>query len=324
MRRIGFTLIELLVVIAIIAILIALLVPAVQKVREAAARTQCANNLKQLGVAAVNYHDQFRRFPPGTNLTSSSGGAGPPAWTSPGPVVPGESFSLMEAILPYIEQATLYSRFNFNGANSHYTAGNCDSPGAPGAAAVPVFICPSDNGLPADHQAQYVSGGKTYYFGVTSYGGFAGIYSYYGFSEDGIFYINSQIRMTDITDGSSNTFLFGERYHVDPTYDKLASASSPIATCSGWAWANTFGGEDYLNGVGNNPINWVIPTSVTSDPSFTWRDARMTATGSGHTDGANFCFADGGIRFLVTSTPVVTLQALATRAGNEPITGLSE
>ena len=105
MKRKGFTLIELLVVIAIIAILIGLLLPAVQKVRGAAARMQCGNNLKQLGLAAFNYEGTYQRFPSGVNLPFTTTVAGGP---SAGPVIPGKYISLFEALLPYVEQDNLY------------------------------------------------------------------------------------------------------------------------------------------------------------------------------------------------------------------------
>jgi prepilin-type N-terminal cleavage/methylation domain-containing protein/prepilin-type processing-associated H-X9-DG protein len=318
-NRNGFTLIELLVVIAIIAILIGLLVPAVQKVREAASRAQCENNLKQIGLAAHNYHDQHKRFPPGTNLPVVYVGFGPPAFTSPAAVRPGQSFSVLEAILPFIEQGPVYNKLNFNSTNasgSQYTAGNCDSPTAPGATVISVYICPSEDNVPSGSQTTYVTGGKTYYFGFNSYGGCAGIRSFYGMTQDGIFYINSQVRVTDIKDGTSNTFLFGERYHKDPTYDTLVS---PINQRAGWAWANGLGGYDYLFGA-VRPINWVIPPSVTTDPGYLYQDDRMSVFGSGHTGGANFCFADGSVRFLSDSTDVATvLQPMCTRAGGEVI-----
>ncbi len=132
MRRRGFTLIELLVVIAIIAILIALLVPAVQKVRAAAASTQCSNNLKQLGVAAHAYHDQFMKFPPGTSLPVTFNGSGPPKWVSNPPFDTNRSYNVFICLLPFLEQAAIYNRLNMTPqgatANIQYNAGNNDSP----------------------------------------------------------------------------------------------------------------------------------------------------------------------------------------------------
>src|SRR5438309_1036820 len=148
MRRKGFTLIELLVVIAIIAILIGLLVPAVQKVREAAARIQCENNLKQIGLATHAYHDTYRRFPSGLNLpiSTQSGAAFPTnALVKNGtigpPPVPGMFISWAEAILPFIEQANLQK--NLNLTQREFV--NCNGPNSTGAQVVQIFLCPSDN-----------------------------------------------------------------------------------------------------------------------------------------------------------------------------------
>jgi prepilin-type N-terminal cleavage/methylation domain-containing protein/prepilin-type processing-associated H-X9-DG protein len=318
-RRRGFTLIELLVVIAIIAILIGLLVPAVQKVREAAARIQCSNNLKQLGLAAHNYHDTFKRLPPGVNQPFVYKANPPANWTSPPPVVPGQYFGVLTALLPFVEQTPLYNQLDLT--KNQYA--NCLGPNSPGAQIVPVYICPSDQ-LPASNQSTYTTGGKTYYFGANSYGGCAGIRSFYTDDMDrtGIFFINSSVKMAGITDGTSNTFLFGERYHWDPNYDKITGPTSPpgpINMRTGWAWANTLPGFDYLFGA-VRPINWIVPAGVTTDPGFLYQDDRMSVFGSGHTGGANFCFADGGVRFLSNATDLVTvLQPLCTRAGGEVI-----
>jgi prepilin-type N-terminal cleavage/methylation domain-containing protein/prepilin-type processing-associated H-X9-DG protein len=306
MKRKGFTLIELLVVIAIIAILIGLLVPAVQKVREAASRLSCTNNLKQLGLAAQNYHGVYKRFPPGVNLPFVYKA---PTWQSDPPVFPGQSISLFESLLPYFEQDNLYKLLNFH--VSQY--GNCLGPNSPGATIIPVLLCPSDV---APKQTTYTTGGKTYYFGANSYGGNAGIYSFYTDTMDrtGIFYINSSVTIQGITDGTSNTFMFGERNRVDPTYDRIYGGS--FGQRSGWAWANTLPGFDYLFGAAM-PINWLMPPTLQSDPGFVYEDLRFSSFGSNHTNGANFCFCDGSVRYLSDSTPLVTLQALCTRNGGE-------
>src|SRR3954470_13195478 len=134
-RRRGFTLIELLVVIAIIAILIGLLLPAVQKIREAANRLKCTNNLKQIGLAAHNYHDTMDRFPPAVNIPGEEAFGWPAA-----PEV-GRWYGLFMALFPYFEQDNLRRGLVDNVANPHYT--NCNGSNSIGAQVVKILICPS-------------------------------------------------------------------------------------------------------------------------------------------------------------------------------------
>jgi prepilin-type N-terminal cleavage/methylation domain-containing protein/prepilin-type processing-associated H-X9-DG protein len=317
MRRKGFTLIELLVVIAIIAILIGLLVPAVQKVREAAARTQCLNNLKQIGLAAHAHQDVYKRLPSGINLpivpdtngANSGGVLATNVLVKNGligqPPLPGKFVSWGEALLPFIEQANLQKNLNLN--LREYA--NCNGPNSTGAQVVQIFICPSDN-LPS-LVSTYTANGTTYYFGLNSYGGNGGTRSWYitSMTTDGVFYINSRVSIPGIRDGSSNTLLFGERLHFDPAY-------TDIAGLGGWAWANFNAPQDYILST-CVPINYQLPAGTKIGAPNYPEDDRICAFGSGHTGGANFCMADGSVQFLADTLSLPVLQALGTRNGGE-------
>jgi prepilin-type N-terminal cleavage/methylation domain-containing protein len=310
--RHGFTLIELLVVIAIIAVLIALLVPAVQKVRDAAARTQCANNLKQVALATHAFHDAKKRFPSGVNVPvgTTTGMVFPTNklyknGTIADPPEPGMWISWGEAILPYIEQTNLQTTLNLT--KNQYA--NCKGPNSVGAQIIPIFLCPADP-LPFK-VSTHVSGGVTYYFGMNSYGSNGGTRSWYSsaYANNGVMWINSSVRLTGITDGTSNTFLYGERWHFDPNY-------ADIATLGGWAWANFSAQEDYVLST-PVPINYLVPPNPTTQNQYD----RICAYGSGHPSGAHFAMADGTVRFLTLTRTgdLPTLQALSTRSAREPL-----
>jgi prepilin-type N-terminal cleavage/methylation domain-containing protein/prepilin-type processing-associated H-X9-DG protein len=283
-NRLGFTLIELLVVIAIIAILIGLLVPAVQKVREAAARTQCANNLKQIGLALHNFHDSRGHFPSGI-LVPIGFGSGEVFPTScprcPPPPIQGKWGSWLTWIQPYVEQDNLYNQLNLNWREYGY----CQGPNSPGATVIKTYICPSDY-VPM----QTIVYNGTYYFGVNSYFGNAGTKAWpvSAASLNGVLYYNSSVRITDISDGTTNTLLAGERYSRDP-----GAPDTQLADWRGWAWTNYNSGGDHLG-----DTSWPINSTVMQIGSV---DARKCNFGSGHTNGANFVLCDGSVRFLTAT-----------------------
>jgi prepilin-type N-terminal cleavage/methylation domain-containing protein len=314
MRRRGFTLIELLVVIAIIGILIALLLPAVQKIREAASRMSCSNNLKQWGLAAHNYHDANGKFPPGVNR---------PGGPIPTPPDPTKRYDWLIALLSYMEQGNLNNLYNYDNntwdTNRRYPATLTGAKGGPNAFIAQSFkglVCPS---APSNPLIDNVSSLPLIY-ADTSYCGIAGVVAWPDAQEtfDGLFYRNRAHKITDITDGTSNTLMFSERNHVDPVFDSYAPFDDIMI---GWGWWVYGGVGDVLLGT-EAPVNFRIPTNIASfSPAvqqqyYNWR---INAIGSQHTAGANAARADGSVFFLRDSVSLAVLQALGSRAGGEVI-----
>lgn len=304
--RSAFTLVELLVVIAIIGILIAMLLPAVQQVREAARRTQCANNLRQLTLASLNYESAHMRFQPGLNLPIGYGSG--MIWPNSAvhaatgdPPYPNQFGSWMVWILPFMEQENIFERIDLNQRDY----GNCLGPNSAGASVIDSFLCPSDH-VPR-RQVTYTTGGREYFFGANSYYANAGIQSWYHANAtfDGVFFYNSKTTFAKISDGSSNTIFIGERYAFDREWAQLESYR-------GWSWANFNAPRNYLAGA-LEPVNYTLPQGSGPNPSFALTDRRFSSFGSGHPGGANFSMGDGSVQFLslTTTADLPILQDLA-------------
>jgi prepilin-type N-terminal cleavage/methylation domain-containing protein/prepilin-type processing-associated H-X9-DG protein len=277
----AFTLIELLVVIAIIAILIALLLPAVQQAREAARRSQCKNNLKQLGLALHNYHDAFNMFPPGQN-TGNLGG-----------VTYGTGFSWGAMILPFMDQANLYNQLNFSQGIWQGT----NKVVIPTFPPIPAVFCPSDatrlknrnNGL-ASTDVNYLANVPT-----NSYYGSTGPYNTWSDSTNlnlsgGFFHIDTapMSTMASFKDGTSNTIAVGEKAYSVWTggswLGHYSSGTSPAAPTTG---ANA--SRDWFLSYAVYPITNQYQTGMTG------QSVRFS---SEHVGGAQFVFADGSVRFI--------------------------
>lgn len=310
-RRAGFTLIELLVVIAIIAVLIGLLLPAVQKVRAAAARMKCSNNLKQLALAGHNFHDANQSFP----MVTKAGTTQAPGY-----------LTAFIALLPYMEQDPLYQQFRAKAvAQGRPMLGGVGDGGATSldASSIAPYICPADP-LPSPAVAQIPS--TTTYLGLTSYRlGYTGVdASDPAWGTDGVI-CDRTVRITDVTDGTSSTIMLGEFSNNDPNWNTwspvLGSGGTPMPVMtSGWAYP-------YFNPIASAfyPLNPALPAAVPADAAAAQLQlvGRLLSYGSKHGGGANFALADGSVRFIsdsVNGTPTL-LPKLGTRARGEVVNG---
>ena len=304
--RRAYTLIELLVVIAIIAILIALLVPAVQKVREAAARAQCQNNLKQLGLALHGFHDTYKAFPPS-------------GYTKAGPGNPaGKYVGWRPLTLPFIEQEGLKKLYDFN---ANWWEGT--NPTAAGVT-VKIYLCPSTAGRAEVTSAVARPPRPAMTFPVpiapTDYEAIMGVMPasidpalYNSGNRFSVMSRDSRVRMTDVADGTSNTVMVVE-CSARPLVYRLRSPQPSLANDQGIGWADSEGPFSLDGASADGSQEGCTPAAGCT---FAMNKKNDNEPYSFHTGGANFLFADGGVRFLAETVPLRTLAALCTRAAGE-------
>ncbi len=321
-NRKAFTLVELLVVIAIIGILIALLLPAVQAAREAARRSQCSNQLKQLGLGMLNYESTHRVLPP----AGLAYGWTPHTDSTPKTILNLNGFVLM---LPFVEQQAVYNKYKMNGSAGAYDTNGIPLAGDPGtngndalmAMQLPIFYCPSDDGP----RAMPWTGAASPNYGISSTSSLYGARTCYEFSTSPgnelsygnswnyfsssparcLFGQDSATRLADIKDGTSNVTAFVE------TTLATGDGGSNAWGYRGWVMCGVSLYGNYPNGINQwqAPASW---SSWYSAPPMVGKVIEWGNAGSLHPAGCQACMADGSVHFINETTNLLTLQRLGT------------
>jgi prepilin-type N-terminal cleavage/methylation domain-containing protein len=314
-QRHAFTIIELIVSLAVIAVLIALLIPAVQSARESARRTQCASNLKQIGVAIAAYESAHGMFPPG-----------------------GTNCAMHVRLLPFIEQRALYDRYNFNEGTSAGIPGNNEEVAQ---VQIPLYLCPSDPAPPAypfgdmgEVATNYAGNCGT---GVLKFG-YNGMFRYLGVARPGC--RSGPIRASDVRRGLSNTAAVSEILHADGSfarlrvnwntpnqfddpsqYDEFAAycaAIPPVPTDYGWRGNFRMRGDPWIDGnIGSTMYNHILGPNQPSCFNGTDVQAAIISAGSAHRGGANLIYGDGHGGFIADSIDIGVWRGMGARVESD-------